>query len=99
MSIQKGSKLRVNLPFVDVDEAGTEEPIDLSAVAAKSVRIIRPDGTEIQSPTLEIDDAAAGLAHWEAAAGVLDQVGLWRAQGFADDYKSDEASWRVRGNP
>ena len=99
MSIHLNSRLRVLLPFVDVLEDGTETPIDLSAVAERSVRIIKPDGSELSSPTLTITNPAEGEAHWDAEANVLDQRGVWRAQGIADGYRSAPVSWKVEGNP
>lgn len=98
MSIHLNSKLRVNLVFQDVDEAGTAAPINLTGVD-ESVRIVKPDGTEVSSPSLNVDDAAEGEAHWDADEDVLDQVGTWKVQGIADGYKSAPVSFRVSGNP
>ncbi|MQA89237.1 MAG: hypothetical protein GEU90_03225 [Gemmatimonas sp.] len=76
MSIHVGSKLRVELPFIDVTESGVKTPIDLSSVTQESVRIWKPDGSEIVSPVLGIADAEAGEAFWEADEGVLDVPGV-----------------------
>lgn len=100
MSIHVSSLLRVNLTFADVDEAGAETPIDLDAITEKSVRIVKPDGTEVASPALVVDDATAGEAHWITEdEDVLDQAGTWKVQGIADGYKSAPVSFRVSGNP
>jgi hypothetical protein len=99
MAIRLGSKLRVNFTFQDEDEEGTLTPIDLSTITTKSVRIIKPDGTELTSPELVVSDAAAGRAYWDAAAGVLDQPNTWNAQGLADGFISDPVTWNVERNP
>jgi hypothetical protein len=99
MAIYLGSKLRVNLVFLDVDDAGVRTPIDLTGVASETVRIWKPDGTELTGQSLTVDDAVAGETHWDAGQGVLDQRGEWKAQGFADGYKSAPVTWNVKASP
>lgn len=101
MAIYEGSRLRIDFVFQDVEEDGTVTgPIDLTGREDESlVRILRPNGTEIDDPLLVIDDAEEGQAHWNAAIGVLDQAGVWRAQGEVDGHKSDPVVWRVLRNP
>lgn len=99
MSIHLNSRLRVNLTFQDVDEAGNATPINLAGVT-ESVRIVKPDGTELTpAPTLTPVVPANGTAYWEAAENVLDLAGTWKVQGIADGYRSAPVEFRVTGNP
>lgn len=100
MTIHLNSLLRVNLTFQDVDEAGAATPIDLDDVTEKSVRIVKPNGTEVSSPDLQITNAAAGEAYWQTAdEDVLDSKGTWKVQGIADGYRSAPVEFRVSANP
>lgn len=94
--IYQGSLLRVELPFVDVKEDGSEEPINFLGIEEASIRVWRPDGTEITDPQLVVVDSVTGEAYWD---GEMDQRGIWRAQGFVDGYRSAPVSWRVYPNP
>lgn len=94
-----GSLLRVYLHFVD-KVTGDSVPIDLDLIASESIRVVKPDGSEVDSPMLQIADAAAGEAYWQTEDGdVLDQTGDWRIQGAADGYISAPVKFRVSGNP
>jgi hypothetical protein len=91
-TIHLGSRLTVYFRFLDVLPDGTRPPIDLSAVSELAIRIQRPDRTALEGQTLTVTGAEAGEAEWE---GVVDQVGLWRAQGVADGYLSAPVTWTV----
>ena len=95
MSIRLGSKLRVTFRFLDEAEDGTSTPINLAAVTEKSVRVIRPDGTDLPSPPTLTPTATEGEAEMEFAPDVLNRAGRWQAEGIADGYRSDPVSWRV----
>lgn len=97
-TIMVGSDLTVHFVFEDVDEEGETTPIDLSGVT-ESVKVWRPDRSEVEGLTLEVDSAAAGTAHVDIPGESLDAPGTWKAQGFADGYKSAPVTWKVWSNP
>lgn len=96
--IMVGSDLTVHFVFEDIDEAGETTPINLGGVA-ESVKVWKPDRSEVTELTLEVDSAAAGTAHVDIPGTSLNAPGTWKAQGFADGYKSAPVSWKVVGNP
>ncbi len=95
--VQLGSRLRVLLPFIDVAEDGTETAINLSGLTPV-LRVVKPDQTALTLPGLVVTDDEAGEAQWDAAEGVLDQLGVWKLQGEADGYLSKVETFRVVGN-
>lgn len=97
-TIMVGSDLTVHFVFEDVDEDGVTTPIDLGGVT-ESVKVWKPNRTEVAGLTLEVDSAVAGTAHVDIPGASLDARGIWKAQGFADGYKSAPVTWRVWDNP
>lgn len=92
-TIHVNSRIRVELPHVDVLPDGTEEPFDPTGA---TIRIIRPDGSIFEDDTLVVTDTEEGEAYWE---GVVDAVGTWTIQGTSDNYLSKPVTFRVHRNP
>lgn len=97
--IYVGSKLRVILTALDVDEAEAETPM-AGDIGTMTLVVWKPDGT-VLSPalTLTVTSTPAARGYIDFGAGVLNQVGTWKAQGFADGFKSTPVEWTVRRNP
>lgn len=103
MAIQMGVPAQFSFSFRNYDEHNQDiGPVNLDIAEHNPTDIIfqRPDGTQFTIPDVDliIVDGPNGLADWVAAPDQIDQIGTWKIQALAGDWKSRVRAFSVLAN-
>ena len=77
--------------------------VDVSTATTLEIIFLKPSGTVVIKTATHSDDGVDGKIKYKAEEEFLDEIGLWKHQGYVelsegDDYHSDIHSFKVHRN-
>lgn len=97
MSQVNDIKVRLKVTIVEDDV-----PLSVAAATAKSIILMKPDGTVTVYPADFLTDGSDGIIYYDTVNGDLDQSGIYKIQGYIEieggTYKGSVQTFRINCN-